>query len=374
MHPRKRRVFKDTLTGLSKLLALATLLFLFASPFIFKVFAGLPPAFVDAVRQAAKVLPKLVAAIVCWLPIYHYIAWRRFSCDVGDAGIALQTGVLSTISTRVPLSRITHISVRRGILDLLFGLYNVHIHMPGDDAIAALRIEGVDKCGSATLVDTLVAAINRQDYAPDSGQKIDHGSLSRTMPVLRRSVIKKSFMDVLRVTALGVVCAIFASPFIVRVLAGLPKPTIDAFGRLSPLLPFLLPALAIFFCLYQYLYYRRYFYDIDAGSVIIRYGAFLQTRKVMPLSTIVGVAIERNLLDWLLGLHNVRILQLSEQSPHAGGRINGLDRTAASQVRDMLLELQSAEAHRRAEQPEENGNARGTQTSVGMTQLPADAE
>lgn len=107
------------------------------------------------------------------------------------------------------------------------------------------------------------------------------------------------------------------------------------FGLLGTALV-LFGALCLGICAYEFVYFRRYFYDMRGGVLTIRKGVFTYGETTVPLSRIQDVIVERDLLDKIFGLYNVRVSTATLQSGvHA--HIDGLSEEGAEKLKGMLL-------------------------------------
>ena len=165
-----------------------------------------------------------------------------------------------------------------------------------------------------------------------------------TIPLRTTKVIKKVIWGVLKGVAAGVLLFFIVSPFWLRVLGSLPDSVTAAFERAMTALPLpsAVTAIVCLYIIYQCLYYKRYFYDIVGNVIVIRKGALFQTEMAVPLAAVTDVRIDRDLLDLLLGTHDLHISIPTEESA-AFAHIDGLSRKGAVAVREKILTAVSEE-------------------------------
>ena len=165
-----------------------------------------------------------------------------------------------------------------------------------------------------------------------------------TIPLRTAKVVKKLIWGVLKYVAAGVLLYFIVGPFWPRVLENSPAFINTAWERATTALPLpsVVTAIVCLYIIYQCLYYKRYFYDIVGKVIVIRKGALFQTEMAVPLAAVTDVRIDRDLLDLLLGTHDLHISIPTEESA-AFAHIDGLSRKGAVAVREKILTAVSEE-------------------------------
>jgi len=145
-------------------------------------------------------------------------------------------------------------------------------------------------------------------------------TLRETIPLRLRKIVKKSIRSVF----LSILFAGLLSLFVVG----------PSFATIWVcfIIVFVSPIL-----LYQYVYYRRYFYDSDETRLTIRKGVLAQTEATLPYSRITDVYVDQDFLDVLLGLYDVHISTPTEQSGRFA-HVDGVDRRGAAELKKLILE------------------------------------
>jgi uncharacterized membrane protein YdbT with pleckstrin-like domain len=168
--------------------------------------------------------------------------------------------------------------------------------------------------------------------------------LRETIPLQPAKVIKKSVGATLGVLVLCGFASVFVYLFAVSELEDVPE-------ILRALRPYLIGAWIAFVValllwnpVYQYLYYRRYFYDIDEKTITIRKGVIAQKEITLPFSKITDVYVDQDLLDVAFKLRDVHISTPTEQSG-AFAHIDGVTREGSVKLRRMILDGIDREAH-----------------------------
>ena len=152
-------------------------------------------------------------------------------------------------------------------------------------------------------------------------------ALRETIPLQKRKIFKKS----LSVFILVPVCASLVL-LIPSVFGLCPKnPIVLILGALL--------SIACFFIipLYQYFYFKRYFYDIDENNIVIRKGVITQKEITLPFSRITDVYVDQDFFDVLFGIYDVHISTPTQESG-LFAHIDGIDKKGSEQLKKMILD------------------------------------
>ena len=97
------------------------------------VLAGevLIPAGKDAAAERLVLAVLAIAALMWWL-VYPVLKWRATRYELTTKRLRLRTGVISRDGRDIPLSRITDVSFRKGILDRLLGCGTLVVESAGE--------------------------------------------------------------------------------------------------------------------------------------------------------------------------------------------------------------------------------------------------
>jgi membrane protein YdbS with pleckstrin-like domain len=116
-----------------------------------------------AARQGVP-FAALSAAAFLWLasyPCYQYLYWRTYSYDMDHENIYIRKGVAAKRQTILPFSRITDVYLDQDLLDVVLGLYDLHISTPTVESGKFAHIDGLSWYGAARLRRLLLSKINR---------------------------------------------------------------------------------------------------------------------------------------------------------------------------------------------------------------------
>ncbi len=101
------------------------------------------------------------AAFGAWLGVKRH---RRTLWKLDEQGFALQRGRWWQIESRVPISRVQHLDLKRGPLERAFKLATLVIHTAGTK-MAAVSVSGLDGEDAERLRDRLARQLDHDDDA-----------------------------------------------------------------------------------------------------------------------------------------------------------------------------------------------------------------
>ena len=104
------------------------------------------------------------------------------------------------------------------------------------------------------------------------------------------------------------------------------------------LLFFLIPALALVILepLYQYFYFKTYFYDVRTDFLVIRKGPITPTEITLTYDKIQDVFVDQDLLDRIFGLYDVHVSTATIASG-IEAHIDGVNGDNANAIREAIL-------------------------------------
>lgn len=108
---------------------------------------------------AMPVIVVLVATIGAWLAVKRH---RRTFWKLDDEGFALRRGNWWQVESRVPISRVQHLDLKRGPLERGLKLSTLVVHTAGTK-LAAVSVSGLDAADAEHLRDRLAHQLDRDD-------------------------------------------------------------------------------------------------------------------------------------------------------------------------------------------------------------------
>lgn len=118
------------------------------------------PAIVSKVWTAWAII---LLVLLLWRTGYHILYYLSYFYDVDDKNVQIRKGVFAKKEITLPFSKITDVYVDQDVLDVLFGLYDLHISSPTEASGRFAHIDGIDKRGAVQLRALLLDRINKDE-------------------------------------------------------------------------------------------------------------------------------------------------------------------------------------------------------------------
>lgn len=192
-----------------------------------------------------------------------------------------------------------------------------------------------ERIGSASSVNEAIYALEQKDAS--SIQRIFASQLGISFEGMGKNPLRNSIplgdLKPLKKTLPHAFAAIFLSAaFFISSFTILP---------MSASAPIMFTALAIISIgvkyLYEAYYLETYFYDINTDILLIKKGVFGYRQLTIPLSKIQSVYVDRDILDYALGLYDVYVSTVTERSV-LDAHIDGLTKECAQAISDIIVE------------------------------------
>lgn len=159
----KVKIIKKSIKGTIVVVLVCGFMSIFMLWFLFGEAEGAPEIVQKVGKYLAIVFYVFVATLLCWYPIYQYLYFKRYFYDMDEKNILIRKGVLAQKEITLPFSRITDVYVDQDILDVVFGIYDVHISTPTEQSGLFAHIDGVNKEGSQKLPQMILDRIGEED-------------------------------------------------------------------------------------------------------------------------------------------------------------------------------------------------------------------
>ena len=105
----------------------------------------------------------LTVSLLIGQGIYEFFYYKRYFYDARDNAIVIRKGIAACKEITLLYSRITDVYVDQDLLDVLFGLYDVHISTPTEQSGSFAHIDGVDKAGSQKLRELILGNMRTEE-------------------------------------------------------------------------------------------------------------------------------------------------------------------------------------------------------------------
>ncbi|MEW6329553.1 MAG: PH domain-containing protein [Candidatus Micrarchaeota archaeon] len=158
LHPNK--ILKKTISGSAS----ALLVLLFVSFMIIAVTAS-----AIGLSVALGVAIVILVGAVAIEYIYQTWYYRAYYYDIKTEILVIRKGVFAPKEISVPFARIQDVYVDRDLLDLAFGLYDVHISTATEQSGVHAHIDGVDEGNAQKLKEMIIARVKKESKKKNEG-------------------------------------------------------------------------------------------------------------------------------------------------------------------------------------------------------------
>lgn len=93
--------------------------------------------------------------------IYQILYFLTYYYDMDQNNVVIRKGVVTKREITLPFSKITDVYVDQDLLDVLMGLYDVHISTPTVESGVFAHIDGVNKKGASRLRKLILDRVNQ---------------------------------------------------------------------------------------------------------------------------------------------------------------------------------------------------------------------
>jgi uncharacterized membrane protein YdbT with pleckstrin-like domain len=114
--------------------------------------------FISGVLKLRDPLLAVTALLVLWMfwyPIYQYLYYSSYYYDINEKNLYIRKGVTSKREITIPLSKITDVYLDQDMVDIMLGLYDLHVSTPTAESLKFAHISGLNREG-ATKIKALI--------------------------------------------------------------------------------------------------------------------------------------------------------------------------------------------------------------------------
>ena len=101
--------------------------------------------------------------LLLWRTAYHILYFVSYFYDVDAKNMLIRKGVIAKKEITLPFSKITDVYIDQDILDVVFGLYDLHISSPTEQSGRFAHVDGIDKRGAVQLRALILERINSDE-------------------------------------------------------------------------------------------------------------------------------------------------------------------------------------------------------------------
>lgn len=125
----------------------------------------------DSLRFEKLALLSVVSGVLILKLAYQFLHRAYFQYRAEGFRLIIERGIILRETGSLPLLPVAEVYVRRSVLDLIFGLYQVHVAVPIDAGKSMAKIEGLSKIHAFRLKDFLSDQLSKQVFIPSVQQQ-----------------------------------------------------------------------------------------------------------------------------------------------------------------------------------------------------------
>ena len=102
----------------------------------------------------------MLVFLLVWLSAYQFLYYVTYFYDMDQNNFIVRKGIMARREITVPFHKITDVYVDQDILDVMLGLYNIHISTPTVESGSFAHIDGLGRRGAVELRRIILDKIN----------------------------------------------------------------------------------------------------------------------------------------------------------------------------------------------------------------------
>lgn len=177
----RRKIFKSSLRGITAVLLVWSILT--AAALTYARINGETRSIVEFILTSRLVGAWIALLIVGigWKLSQPFLYYVSYFYDIDGPNFVIKKGIVAKREVTLPFSRITDVYLDQDVLDVFFGLYDLHISTPTAESGRFAHIDGLDRRGATQLRELILARIQQDDEL----RAID---LTNTKPIMRKAI------------------------------------------------------------------------------------------------------------------------------------------------------------------------------------------
>ena len=104
----------------------------------------------------------LLILFLGWQTGYEILYYFTYDYDMDEQNVVVRKGVIAKTEVTLPFNKITDVYVDQDMLDVVFGLWDLHISTPTVESGHLAHIDGLAKASAMELRDIVLERINKQ--------------------------------------------------------------------------------------------------------------------------------------------------------------------------------------------------------------------
>ena len=181
----KRKILKANLRGIIVVLALWGAL---TGVFVSLIHAGVLRSPSDSFTLTSVWVRwiAILGLMIVWKLAYPILYFVTYYYDIDANNLTIRKGIFAKQEITLPFSRITDVYVDQDILDVFFGLCDVHISTPTAESGRFAHIDGLDRKGAAKFRELILSRINQSSFvqaqpAKEQPAHYTYGAVTRSV-------------------------------------------------------------------------------------------------------------------------------------------------------------------------------------------------
>lgn len=153
-----RKVFKKNVGGI------AAVIFIWAigSFFVLKTlnFTSHPDEFLSSGHRIWILWVAVLFLLIFWRTGYEILYFITYFYDMDKNNVLVRKGVFAKTEVTLPFSKITDVYVDQDVMDVIFGLYDLHISTPTAESGHLAHVDGLSRYSAMTMKKIILERIN----------------------------------------------------------------------------------------------------------------------------------------------------------------------------------------------------------------------
>ena len=168
---RKRKIFKRSCINVLTSLAVSTTVGLSILGFIWLCTGGHDARFIFTITVLKKPLFLTLSLLVLWViwyPVYQYLYYKSYFYDLDNNNLYIKKGVATKRELTIPFSKITDVYLDQDLVDMMLGLYDLHVSTPTAESLKFAHIAGLNRQSALEIKERILARIHKGRVPLDS--------------------------------------------------------------------------------------------------------------------------------------------------------------------------------------------------------------
>ena len=114
-----------------------------------------------------------------WSTGSQLLYYMRYFYDIDERTVIIRKGIIAQREITLPFSKITDVYVNQDLLDVVFGLYDVHLSTPTQSSGDFAHLDGLDKRGAHIIRSIVLERIHKEGESGNTEKNSKTDSISQ---------------------------------------------------------------------------------------------------------------------------------------------------------------------------------------------------